>query len=114
MNDCSPGNTRSNDRTLESKAVAYPAPNGIAGLANADGRVTIMMPHPERVFRTVQLPWHPREWGECSPWQRLFATRGPGSASEDWLVSVAVQYLMSGIARGNDGSRFHHQNDGSI
>jgi phosphoribosylformylglycinamidine synthase len=58
-------------------AEAYPAnpngsPRGIAGLANADGRVTIMMPHPERVFRTVQLSWHPAEWGECSPWQRLF------------------------------------------
>jgi phosphoribosylformylglycinamidine synthase len=58
-------------------ATAYPAnpngsPNGIAGLSNADGRVTIMMPHPERVFRTAQLSWHPPEWGECSPWQRLF------------------------------------------
>jgi len=58
-------------------AHTYPAnpngsPNGIAGLSNADGRVTIMMPHPERVFRTAQLSWHPREWGECSPWQRLF------------------------------------------
>jgi phosphoribosylformylglycinamidine synthase len=55
----------------------YPAnpngsPRGIAGLSNADGRVTIMMPHPERVFRTVQHSWHPPEWGECSPWQRLF------------------------------------------
>jgi phosphoribosylformylglycinamidine synthase len=55
----------------------YPAnpngsPRGIAGLANADGRVTIMMPHPERVFRTAQMSWHPAEWGECSPWQRLF------------------------------------------
>ena len=58
-------------------ATTYPAnpngsPNGIAGLSNADGRVTIMMPHPERVFRTVQMSWHPAEWGECSPWQRLF------------------------------------------
>ena len=58
-------------------AKTYPAnpngsPNGIAGLANADGRVTIMMPHPERVFRTVQMSWHPAAWGECSPWQRLF------------------------------------------
>jgi phosphoribosylformylglycinamidine synthase len=58
-------------------AERYPAnpngsPAGIAGLSNADGRVTIMMPHPERVFRTVQHSWHPREWGECSPWQRLF------------------------------------------
>jgi phosphoribosylformylglycinamidine synthase len=55
----------------------YPAnpngsPHGIAGLSNTDGRVTIMMPHPERVFRTTQLSWHPPEWGECSPWQRLF------------------------------------------
>jgi phosphoribosylformylglycinamidine synthase len=58
-------------------AERYPAnpngsPHGIAGLTNEDGRVTIMMPHPERVFRTVQHSWHPREWGECSPWQRLF------------------------------------------
>ena len=55
----------------------YPAnpngsPNGIAGLCNADGRVTIMMPHPERVFRTTQMSWHPADWGECSPWQQLF------------------------------------------
>ena len=58
-------------------AERYPAnpngsPRGIAALSNADGRVTIMMPHPERVFRTTQLSWHPADWGECSPWQRLF------------------------------------------
>jgi phosphoribosylformylglycinamidine synthase len=58
-------------------AERYPAnpngsPNGIAGLASRDGRVTIMMPHPERVFRTVQCSWHPADWGECSPWQQLF------------------------------------------
>ena len=58
-------------------AERYPAnpngsPRGIAGLASADGRVTIMMPHPERVFRSVQCSWHPPGWGECSPWQRLF------------------------------------------
>ena len=58
-------------------AVRYPAnpngsPNGIAGLCNEDGRVTIVMPHPERVFRTVQHSWHPREWGEHGPWQRMF------------------------------------------
>ena len=58
-------------------AERYPAnpngsPRGIAGLTNRDGRVTIMMPHPERVFRTVQNSWHPPDWGEYSPWQRLF------------------------------------------
>jgi phosphoribosylformylglycinamidine synthase len=58
-------------------AARYPAnpngsPHGIAGLTSADGRVTIIMPHPERVFRTTQLSWRPREWGECSPWQQLF------------------------------------------
>jgi phosphoribosylformylglycinamidine synthase len=58
-------------------AARYPAnpngsPAGIAGLTSADGRVTIMMPHPERVFRSVQMSWHPPEWGECSPWQQLF------------------------------------------
>ena len=45
---------------------------GITGLCNADGRFTIMMPHPERVFRTVQMSWHPADWGEDSPWMRLF------------------------------------------
>jgi phosphoribosylformylglycinamidine synthase len=63
-----------NDGAIAERYPANPngSPRGIAGLSNADGRVTIMMPHPERVFRTVQLSWHPREWGECSPWQRLF------------------------------------------
>ncbi len=58
-------------------ATAYPAnPNGsssaIAGLSNQDGRVTILMPHPERVFRSIQLSWHPKEWHHNSPWMRLF------------------------------------------
>ena len=51
-------------------------PNGaegaIAAVTNADGRVTIMMPHAERVFRTVQNSWHPDAWGEDGPWMRLF------------------------------------------
>ncbi len=56
---------------------AYPAnpngsPQGITGLCNDDGRVTIMMPHPERVFRTVQHSWHPADWDEDAPWMRLF------------------------------------------
>ncbi|MCW5626449.1 MAG: phosphoribosylformylglycinamidine synthase subunit PurQ, partial [Burkholderiales bacterium] len=55
----------------------YPAnpngsPGGVTGLTTADGRFTILMPHPERVFRTVQLSWHPRGWGEDSPWMRMF------------------------------------------
>jgi phosphoribosylformylglycinamidine synthase len=48
------------------------SPNGITGLTSDDGRVTILMPHPERVFRTVQQSWHPKEWGEDSPWMRMF------------------------------------------
>jgi phosphoribosylformylglycinamidine synthase len=58
-------------------ATTYPAnpngsPGGITALTTPDGRATILMPHPERVFRTVQLSWHPAEWGEDSPWMRLF------------------------------------------
>jgi phosphoribosylformylglycinamidine synthase len=45
---------------------------GITALTTADGRFTIMMPHPERVFRTVQNSWHPEEWGEDGPWLRMF------------------------------------------
>ena len=48
------------------------APFGITGLTTRDGRVTIMMPHPERVFRTVQYSWHPSNWGEDGPWMRMF------------------------------------------
>jgi phosphoribosylformylglycinamidine synthase len=45
---------------------------GIAGLCSADGRVTSLMPHPERVFRTVQNSWAPKEWSEDGGWMRLF------------------------------------------
>ncbi len=48
------------------------SPNGITGLTTADGRYSILMPHPERVFRTVQMSWHPEGWGEDSPWMRIF------------------------------------------
>jgi len=48
------------------------SPGGVTGLTTADGRFTIMMPHPERVFRTVQQSWHPEGWGEDSPWIRMF------------------------------------------
>ncbi len=59
-------------------AEAYPlnpngSPQGIAGVSSADGRVTIMMPHPERVYRSAQMSWAPEGWGELSGWYRLFA-----------------------------------------
>ena len=58
-------------------AARYPAnpngsPDGITGVTSVDGRVTLLMPHPERVFRTVLNSWHPPEWGEDSGWMRLF------------------------------------------
>ena len=45
---------------------------GITGMTAADGRVTILMPHPERVFRSVQMSWRPADWDESSPWLRMF------------------------------------------
>ncbi len=48
------------------------SPLGITGLTNTDGRFTIMMPHPERCFRSVQNSWHPQQWGEDAPWLRIF------------------------------------------
>ena len=48
------------------------SPQGITGLTTPDGRFTILMPHPERVFRTVQNSWHPDGWGEDGPWMRMF------------------------------------------
>jgi phosphoribosylformylglycinamidine synthase len=50
------------------------SPAGLTGVTTADGRFTIMMPHPERVFRTVQNSWHPADWGENGAWFRMFAT----------------------------------------
>jgi phosphoribosylformylglycinamidine synthase len=49
------------------------SPDGITGLTTPDGRFTIMMPHPERVFRSVQMSWRPEGLGEHSPWFRMFA-----------------------------------------
>jgi len=65
-------------------AVQYPAnpngsPLGVTGLCTPDGRVTVIMPHPERVFRAVQHSWCPEEWGEFGPWVRLFWN------ARDWL-----------------------------
>ena len=56
---------------------AYPynpngSPQGITSVTTPDGRFTVMMPHAERVFRSVQQSWHPESWGEDSPWMRMF------------------------------------------
>ncbi len=58
-------------------ASAYPqnpngSPGGVTGLCNRDGRVSIMMPHPERSLRTVNFSWAPAHWPQISPWQRMF------------------------------------------
>jgi phosphoribosylformylglycinamidine synthase len=58
-------------------ATKYPenpngSPAGIAAIASDDGRATLIMPHPERVFRAIQYSWRPREWSEDAPWLRLF------------------------------------------
>ena len=46
--------------------------NATAAICDPSGRITIMMPHPERVFRAVQNSWHPNDWKERSPWMRMF------------------------------------------
>lgn len=48
------------------------SPGGITGVTTPDGRFTIMMPHPERVFRAIQHSWRPDDWQEDGPWLRLF------------------------------------------
>ena len=48
------------------------SPQGITGLTTPDGRFSIMMPHPERVFRAVQNSWYPNDWQENGAWLRLF------------------------------------------
>jgi phosphoribosylformylglycinamidine synthase len=58
-------------------AVRYPdnpngSPDGMTAITTPDGRVTILMPHPERVFRAVQYSWRPDGWLQDGPWIRLF------------------------------------------
>jgi phosphoribosylformylglycinamidine synthase len=48
------------------------SPLGLAGLTSMDGRVTALMPHPERVYRSVQNSWRPHEWSEDGGWMRMF------------------------------------------
>ena len=67
-------------RFVDNRGVAagtYPlnpngSPDGLTAVTTADGRFTALMPHPERVFRSVQMSWHPMGWGENSPWMRVF------------------------------------------
>jgi phosphoribosylformylglycinamidine synthase len=67
-------------RFVDNRGVAteiYPqnpngSPDGVTGFTTRDGRYTIVMPHPERAFRSVQHSWHPDGWGEDSPWMRMF------------------------------------------
>jgi phosphoribosylformylglycinamidine synthase len=63
-----------NDLSVAERYPANPngSPAGITGLTSLDGRATIMMPHPERVFRAVSCSWAPPEWGEDGGWLRLF------------------------------------------
>ena len=53
--------------------------SGVTGFCNDDGRITILMPHPERAFRGVQFSWRPKEWGDASPWFRFFEN------AKNWL-----------------------------
>jgi phosphoribosylformylglycinamidine synthase len=64
-----------NDGAVAERYPANPngSPGGITGVCSEDGRVTLMMPHPERVIRTLQCSWAPEDWGEDTPWLRLFA-----------------------------------------
>jgi len=55
------------------------SPLGMTALTTTTGRVTIMMPHPERVFRSRCMSWAPAEWGEDSPWMKLFRN------ARDWV-----------------------------
>ncbi|MDD5461723.1 MAG: phosphoribosylformylglycinamidine synthase [Methylococcales bacterium] len=59
-------------KTTDFPANPNGSPFGITGLTTSDGRFTIMMPHPERCFRTLQNSWHPDDWSEYGTWMRMF------------------------------------------
>ena len=56
--------------------------HGVTGLCSDNGRFNIMMPHPERVFRTAQHSWHPREWDDAGPWLTMFRN------ARNWVENV--------------------------
>jgi hypothetical protein len=84
--ECAPLGNRIEQKQVELKGLLLEAKLGVnpfkfglvsgtdthTGLTTAEGRFTILMPHPERAFRTVQMSWHPEGWGEDSPWMRMF------------------------------------------
>jgi phosphoribosylformylglycinamidine synthase len=63
-----------NDGSVTEEYPANPngSPGGLTGFTSTDGRATILMPHPERVFRSVQMSWRDPALGEDSPWMRMF------------------------------------------
>ena len=63
-----------NDGSIAERYPANPngSPGGITGLTTTDGRVIVMMPHPERLFRALQHSWRPDHWADDGPWMRLF------------------------------------------
>ena len=61
------------------------SPEGITALTTPDGRVTILMPHPERVVRTVNNSWHPDNWQNDSPWLKMFLN------ARDWVEKNVSQ-----------------------
>jgi phosphoribosylformylglycinamidine synthase len=63
------------NRGLATEAYPYNpngSPQGLTSVTTPDGRFMVLMPHAERVFRSVQQSWHPESWGEDSPWMRMF------------------------------------------
>ena len=70
------------------------SPDGITGLTSDDGRCTILMPHPERTLRSVNLSWHPPDWQDDSPWLRIFRNarylgRLAHASKKNWNFSEA-------------------------
>jgi phosphoribosylformylglycinamidine synthase len=69
---------------FDNRTQTYPHnPNGsqdaVAGVCNNSGQISIMMPHPERVFRAVQHSHYPSDWADRSPWMRMFEN------ARDWI-----------------------------
>ncbi len=87
---------------------AYPlnpngSPEGLAGVTTTDGRVTIMMPHPERVFLTAQNSWAPDDWGTDGPWLRMFrnARAWVGLAGSRQRLTTITSSSVSAARRNN-------------